>query len=309
MRVPIRVGLILATVALLAACGSVAAPGASGPRVHPGGTQLVARGGPPAGSRAEAVTLARLMLSRLRLPVGARRLPSARMPLSLRSPSMWGGAAGQLDLHQIYELWQPMDAVAAVLTARVPAGMSQAGTGEGAGPSGVTSMEVSYTPRSVPAGIYMSQLVLTVVPAGSGGSMVRADAQVIWFPPRTAAEYIDPARYHVLAITVTIYGRRLHTMHKVVTSQAVITRLAGVLNRSPVRPVQTIGCPLVFADDRLAFAVSRQARPVVVVVATRWPCEGAQIRVSGRLQPPLEDAGTVVTTADQVLGVTPRPPG
>ena len=309
MRVPVRVGLALATVALLAACGSVAAPVATGPRVHPGGTQLVARGGPPAGSRAEAVTLARLMLSRLRLPAGARRLPSAPVPPSLRSPSLWAGAAGQLDLHQIYELRQPMDAVAQFLTARVPAGMSQAGTGEGAGPSGVTSMAVSYTPRSVPAGIYMAQLVLTVVPAGSGGSMVRADAQVIWFPPRTAAEHIDPARYHVLAITVTIYGRRLHTLHKVVTSQAVITRLAEALNRSPVRPVQTISCPFVFADYRLAFAVFRQARPVVVVVATRWPCEGAQIRVSGRLQPPLEDAGTVVTTADQVLGVTPRPPG
>jgi hypothetical protein len=308
MRVSIRVGLILATVALLAACGSLASPVASGPRVHPGDTQLAARGGPPAGSRAEAVTLARLMLSGLRLPVGARRLPSAPVLPSLRSPSLWGGAAGQLDLHQIYELRQPMDAVAAVLTARVPAGMSQAGTGEGAGPSGVTSMEVSYTPRSVPAGIYMAQLVLTVV-AASGGSMVRADAQVIWFPPRTAAEHIDPPRYHVLAITVTIYGRRLRTMHKVVTSQAVITRLAEALNRSPVQPVQVPNCPDIFADYRLAFAVSRQARPVVVVVATRWPCEGAQIRVSGRLQLPLEDAGTVVTTADQVLGVTPRPPG
>jgi hypothetical protein len=227
-------------------------------------------------------------------------------PSSLRSPSLWGGAADQLDLHQTYELRQPMAAAAAVLTARVPAGMSQAGTGEGSGPSGVTSMEVSYTPRSVPAGIYMAQLVLTVVPAGSGGSMVRADVQVIWFPPRTAAEHIDPARYHALAITVTFYGRRLHTMHKVVTSQAVITRLAEALNRSPVRPVQTIGCPLVFAEYRLAFAVSRRARPAVVVMASRWPCEGAQIRVSGRLQPPLEDAGTVVTTADQVLGGTPR---
>jgi hypothetical protein len=309
MRVPIRVGLVLATAGLLAACGSVAVPVASGPGVHAGGIRLVARGGPPAGSRAEAVTLARLMLSRLRLPAGARRLPSMPVPPSLRSPLLWGGAADQLDLHQIHGLRQPADAVAAVLTSRVPAGMSQAGTGEGAGPSGVTSMAVSYAPRSVPAGIYMAQLVLTVVPAGSGGSIVRADAQVIWFPPRTAAEHINPARYHVLAITVTSYGRRLHTIHKVVRSQTVITRLAEALNRSPVRPVQTISCPLVFADYRLGFAVSRQARPVVVVMATRWPCEGAQIRVSGRLQPPLEDAGTVVTIADHVLGVTPRPPG
>jgi hypothetical protein len=308
MRVPIRVGSVLAAVALLAACGSVAAPAAAGPRVHPGGARLAAREGPLAGSRAEAVALARLMLSRVRLPAGARRLPSAPVPPSLRSASLWIGAADQVDLYQIYQLRQPMDAVAAFVAARGPAGMSYAGTGEGSGPSGVTIMEVSYTPRSVPAGIYMAQLVLTVVRAGSGGSLVRADGQVIWFPPRTAAEYIDPARYHVLAITVTIYGHRLQTMHKVVTSQAVIARLAEVLNRSPVQPVQTISCPLIFADYRLAFAVSRQAGPVVVVVATQWACEGAQIRVSGRLQPPLEDAAAVVTIADHVLGVTPRPP-
>jgi hypothetical protein len=308
LRIPIRVGSVLAAMALLAACGSAAAPVATGPRVHPGSIQLAASGGPPAGSRAEAATLARLMLSRLHLPAGARRLPSAPVPPSLRSASLWIGAADQLDLHQIYQLRQPVAAVAAVLAARVPAGMSYAGTGKGGGPSGVTIMDVGYTPRSVPAGIYAAQLVVTVVPAGSGGSLARADAQVIWFPPRTAAEYIDPARYHVLAITATIYGRRLQTLHKVVTSQAVITRLAEALNRSPVQPVQTISCPLIFAYYRLAFAVSRHAGPVVVIMATQSPCEGAQIRVSGRLQPPLQDAGAVVTTADQALGVTPRPP-
>src|SRR5258708_24570491 len=59
MKVPIKVGLVLAAVALLAACGSVAAPVASGPRVHPGRPQLVATGGPPAGRPARAGTPAR----------------------------------------------------------------------------------------------------------------------------------------------------------------------------------------------------------------------------------------------------------
>jgi hypothetical protein len=306
MRVPIRAGSVLAAMALLAACGSVAAPAATGPRVHTSGTELAASGGPPAGNRAEAATLARLMLSRLHLPPGARRLAS--VPPSLRSTALWFGAADQLDLHQVYQLRQPIAAVAAVLAAHAPAGMRYAGTGKGGGPSGVTLMEVSYTPRSVPAGIDATQLVVTVVPAGSGGSLMRADAQVIWFPPRTAAEYIDPARYHVLTITASIYGRRFQTLHKVVTSQAVITRLAEALNRSPVQPVQTLSCPEIFAYYRLAFAVSRRAAPVVVVMASQEPCEGAQIRVSGRQQPPLEDAAAVVTTADQALGITSRPP-
>jgi hypothetical protein len=308
MGVPIRAGLVLAIAVALAACGSVVAPMASGPQTHPGGTQLAsARRGPPAGSRAEAATLARLMLSRLRLPAGARRLPPVPVPRSVSGPGLWAGAFAALDLHQLFELRQPMDAVAAVLTAYVPAGMSQASTGEAAGPGGVTMREVGYTARSVPAGVYAAQLVLTVAPARSGGSLVRADAQVIWFPPRTAAEYIDPARYHVLTITVTIANPRQHTIRKVMTSRAVITRLAEALNRSRAEPVTIANCASIFAAYRLAFAVSRQSRPVVVVSATRSPCGGIQIRVGGRMQPPLQDAGTVAATADRLLGVTPGP--
>ncbi|MGO8961936.1 MAG: hypothetical protein ACLQFR_31875 [Streptosporangiaceae bacterium] len=137
--------------------------------------------------------------------------------------------------------------------------------------------------------------------------MLRADAQVIWFPPRPAAEYIDPARYHVVMIAVTLSGPRLRTIRKVVTSTAVIARLAGILNRSHVDPVLTISCPLAVATYRVGFAVSRRSLPAVVVTATRSPCEGAGVRVGGRLQPPLEDAGAVVAAVDQVLGVTPQP--
>jgi hypothetical protein len=314
MRVPVRAALVLAAVASVAACGSVAAPVVSGPRAHTGGTRLVpARPGPPAGSHAEAAALARLMLSRLRLPPGARRLPPAPGPPLVRRPDLWAGAAASLDLHQLFALRQPMDAVAAVVVAHAPAGMTWHSTGGLLGPADrlrpvdVTSSEVGYMARSVPAGVYAAQLVLTLAQTRSGGSVVRADAQVIWFPPRTAAEYIGPGRYHVLAITVTVAGARQHTVRKVVTSQAAITRLAEALNRSPVQPVLIANCPMIFADYRLAFAVSRLSRPAVVVSATRNPCEGAQIRAGGRMQPPLEDEGTVVAVADQLLGVTPEP--
>jgi len=307
MRVPVRAGLVLAAVALLAACGSVAAPIVSGPHVHPGGTRLVlASPGPPAGSRAEAVTLARRMLSRLRMPAGARRLPPP-VPRPLREPDLWAGAAAALDLHQLFEPRQPVGAVAAGLMAQVPAGMSLGSTGALVEPAGVASREVGYAARQVPAGVYAAQLVVTVASARSGGSWVRADAQVIWFPPRTAAEYIDLARYHVLAIAVEIASPRQHTVHKVVTSRAVISRLAGALNRAPVQPVAVPNCPAIFAYYRLAFAVSRHSRPGVVVLATRGPCGGAQIRAGGQQQPPLEDDGAVVTAVDRLLGVTPGP--
>ena len=64
---------------------------------------------------------------------------------------------------------------------------------------------------------------------------------------------------------------------------------------------------MIFADYRLAFAVARGSRPAVVVFATRQPCEGAQIRVGGRGQPPLQDEGAVIAIADRLLGFSPRP--
>jgi hypothetical protein len=303
------IGILVTVViaASLAACATVAAPHAGGP---PRGVTASdpAVPGPPGGSRAEAAALAGRLLSLLRLPVGARRLPATSVPPSLREPATAAaGASASLDLYRLFAAPQPLDALAAALAARVPAGLSLGGTGQGGGPDGVTMREVDYAPGSLPAGIYSAQLVLTMVPAASGGSLLRADAQVIWYPSRTAAEFIDPARYHVLTVAVTVYGRGERTINRVVTSRAVISQLAGALNRSLAEPPLTLSCPLIFADYRLALAASRHSRPAVVVTATRWPCGGTGITVGGRAQPPLADNGAVVAIADRALGINPQP--
>jgi hypothetical protein len=126
---------------------------------------------------------------------------------------------------------------------------------------------------------------------------------VTWYPPRTAAEYIDPARYHVLSVTVMVSGGRPHTVHAVVTSQAFITRLATALDRSQAEPDITLACPADFADYQLAFSVSRHSRPVVVVWSSQSGCGGAQVTVDGRQQPSLADDGTVAALVDQVVSV------
>jgi hypothetical protein len=318
MRAPVLTSAIqavataLAAAVTLAACGSVTTPPATGADSPPGGTPPAvttrpASGnpGPPAGSRAEAAALARLLLSRLILPPGATRLPQTALPPSLTGTAFAGAdVTPSLDQYQLFALRQPMGAAAAFLAAHVPAGTAQGGTGSGSGPGGVTMQDVTYLAQHVPAGIAGAQLVLTVVPASSGGSLLRADAQIIWYPPRTAAEYIDPDRYHVLSITVSVYGRRPHTVHKVVTSRAFIARLAAALNRMQAEPLGVIACPAIFADYRLSFSVSRSSRPVVVVSANETGCGGASITVNGHQQPPLADRGTIAALADQVVTVT-----
>jgi hypothetical protein len=314
--------LVLATAATLTACGAAAlppttAPSHPGDAVHPSRTthpddtthpsrsaHATAIPGPPAGSQAEAAALARQLLSRVPLPPGAAPLPQTPLPRSLTWRTYPGTEViPSLDQYRLFALRQQMGAAAAFLAARVPAGMGNGGTGSG-GLDGSTMQDVTYLAQSVPAGIAGAQLVLTVVPASAGGSLLRVDAQVVWYPPRTAAEYIDPARYHVLSITVVIYGGRPHTVHKVVTSRAFIARLAELLDRLQAEPIGPVACPAIFADYQLAFSLSRHGRPIVVVSTNEIGCGGSGISVNGRQQPPLADDGGVAALADQEVSVT-----
>jgi hypothetical protein len=320
MRLATGAILVLAAILTLTACGSATAPpqAASGPSPSPGDSgpaaairpdaarPASATPGPPSGTRSQAAALAQGLLSRLILPSGADRLPQSALPPSLTG-AVYAGAVvtPSLDQYRLYALPQSMDTAAAFLAARVPAGLAGGGTGQYGNSRGVTEMNVTYLDQQVPDGIAGAQVVVSVVPASSGGSLLRADAQVIWYPPRTAAEYIDPARYHVLSITVTIWGRRMHTVRKVVTSQAFIARLAQALNRMQAEPLGTTGCPAIFAEYQLAFSVSRHSPPVVVVSANDAGCGGAGITVNGRQQPPLTDDGArIAALTDQVVNVT-----
>jgi hypothetical protein len=157
----------------------------------------------------------------MRLANGARRLPQTPLPPSLTAPAYgYAGGSASLDQYQLSVLAQPVGTAAALLAARVPPGMGDGGT-DGGG----TTQDVSFLARSVPAGIASAQLVLTIAPASSGGSLLRADAQVIWYPPRSAAEYIDPARYHLMSLTVTIFDLGFHHARPAVDNAALTDNL------------------------------------------------------------------------------------
>jgi len=300
MRLLIRTVLILAAAAALAACGTATAP-------HPRDPQATAMpSGPPPGSRAEAAALGGLLLSKLRLPPGTMPRPARSWPASLGEPPL--GCAGSTvfaDVHRLFAVAEPVASVVATWSAHAPAGLVLDGTGQVSSPATGLWQEVSYTFTPVPAGIACAQVVVAVRPAASGASLLRADAQVSWYPPRTFAEYIDPGHYHVLTVTATIatiHGR-VRTVHAVVTSQALITRQAEALDRSQAWPPAALSCPVILVRYQLAFSISRHSRPDVVVSAG---CGGTGITVDGQPQPSL-DGGVTAAIAGQVLRMTSRP--
>jgi hypothetical protein len=228
------------------------------------------------------------------------------LPYALRHPASSIAAAGSVDSHRLFTLQQPMPAIHRFLLAHVPAGMRLFANGQLSRPAGVPVQNVSYAPRSVPAGIYQAELV-TVVVAGPGGTaLLRADAQVIWFPPRTTAEHLDPADFHRVTISARVLNPRPHTVTRIVTSPAVIVRLASLLNRLPAAPDLSLSCPAAAATYRVAFATGAARAPETIVTADG--CLTDQITVNGTAGPALWDRSEkLVAAASQLLRVKPQP--
>jgi hypothetical protein len=64
-------------------------------------------------------------------------------------------------------------------------------------------------------------------------------------------------------------------------------------------------CPAISARCRLAFSVSGDRRPAVVVSANPVSCGGTGITIAGKTQPALDDQGAVAVIVDQALHLRP----
>jgi hypothetical protein len=223
--------VVTAAAVFTAGCGQVPS-GDLPPRGRPAATQgREPAGGPPAGSRSQARALAEKLLSQLELPSGARAVgPRVLPPQQLPQPSIPSGGTHRAAIYGLFLLRQPMGTVQSFLEAHVPTGMRLSGYGQSADPGGATSGQgrtadpgvtdeyVSFQPRSLPGGIYLAELDTAVVPGADGGSILRADAAVTWYPHRSAAEHVDPLRARAVRIWVQLLNPRTHTVTRTVTS-------------------------------------------------------------------------------------------
>ena len=289
--------MVMAMAAILAGCGTAHAPG-------PGARHVVAavhRGGP----RAKADAYARRLLARLRLPGHAHRLPwPARLPGSLR-PMLPADLHDVTDLHVLYRLGSAPAVVDRYLVAHVPAGMRAGDSGQSGSGGITTGYYVGYNPAALPAWLYQATLATTVVHRPGRGSLVRVDAQVAWYPRRSAAEHVDPSRYR--AVTATAPTRLTgppRTLTRTFTSPAVVARLAALVNGWPAMPDIVLNCPAIRTSSLLY-------RLVFVPASSRWPaisitsdgCLSSGVKAGGHGQPALDDGGKLVTTLDRLLGL------
>jgi hypothetical protein len=150
-----------------------------------------------------------------------------------------------------------------------------------------------------------AELDVAVVPAPGGGSLVRADAEAIWYPARSAAEQADPARYRAAVVSVAMFGPRRRTVTRTITSGPWIARLARLVNSLHAAPYQPANCPAIVASYRITFVPAAPPEPRAVV--TPSGCLTVGVTVAGAAQPPLWGGAGLIGAAKRLLHIKTLP--
>jgi hypothetical protein len=292
MRVRQMAGAIM--VVALAGCGTATALPTAGHRTGH-------RGGPPSGTRAESLRLARKLMARNILPPSARRLPQHPVPPGLRQVALQDGVKSSVDIYRLFAVPASMRQTAAYIGKHAPAGMKPGGSGSTGGRDGITEMDVSYFLNRSPKGISSAGLSDTIVPAPHGGALLRVDVQVIWYPPRSAAEYLAVKDYRAVQIDawLSLSGRHVR---RTFTSHAILGKLTRLLNGLPASPGGIFPCPLATVSYQLTFEPA-PGHPKAVVNTSG--CAFDTISVGGATAPSLADFGQLATLAGKIMHIHP----
>lgn len=242
-----------------------------------------------AGNMARAYALR--LLAKLRLPSGTRLAAWPAQPGRLPQPVLASWPTNAVTAQALYRAGASMGPVDWFLLRHVPAGMRP----RWAYPANGDDRFVLDVPARLPLGVAQASLAVVVIPRGSG-SLIRAEAQVVWYPPRSAAEYVLPDRYRSVTVTVPAASgaRRGATVTQTFTSRALIAELATLLNRLPgMLPTAALGCPPMAASGsgvpppyRVVFTPRSRGWPAIA--AAPLGCWDGGVVVGGHRQPALD---------------------
>lgn len=298
-RFAITAATVAGTVMVAAACGAIPGPGPE----RPTGRVPVTTGklsSQSSDSRAGAQAYGRRLLASLRLPPGARVVPWPAKPPAGLSPNTPAILTDTIDLRVLYRLGAPTGAVNDFLLAHRPGGLTLDANGSDSHFATVTSEFVSFAPRALPAGIYSAELDATLKPAPGGGTLLRADAQVAWFPPRRGAVRIHAADYKSVTVTRSRADGR-DKRSRTVSGPRQVGKLVALYNRLHGAPDVITSCPASGTSTieyQLTFHPA-DAAPSVVLSPTN--CFGVGVTIDGHSEPDLYPATAVIAAASRTV--------
>jgi hypothetical protein len=307
-RKPSRSALLSSTIALVLAAGYA----------NSGQSQTISTANPaaaaaPSGGPSLAKSVARSLLEALMLPSDAKPISDVPRSLSMRFAGSTPATPNLVELARTYGL---AGAPQAVLDAiRPPAVMRPSGSGSAGHhapgqPEIETSWYVTFEARPS-AGVQSETLSLATIAAPGGGTLLRAEAQVVWTSERPAAERV-PAGVSSIELTRRSVDRQI-SLRRTISAAHQVKPIVTVIDRLPIVQPGTTACPdarvgptliITFrgpAHEALAQAVQRAGGEVA-------NCNPMYFSVRGHEEDPLAQGATVIALIDRMLGIRGLPP-
>jgi hypothetical protein len=258
---------------------------------------------------AEAGGFAQRMLSAVVVPAGSQRLPPRLDPAFLRTSAGHMVQNGpSVSPSRLYRLPMPVAAAITFVQAHLPPGEVNPGWGKyffGPGNS-ITEQYVYASERNVPPGIDTGVLQYNVVPGPAGTSVLQVSAQVIWYPPRPAAEDFAAASFR--AVTVTGPPGAGRPVARTFSSRRVIGELVGLLDSLHVSTANLRDCGLLGGDgSALELLPAPGHQPPV---HAQWGlCNDYWISLGASSEPPLQGPNAALNALIARLLRAPCRPG
>jgi hypothetical protein len=244
---------------------------------------------PPSGAGNQARTYALGLLAKLKLPDETQQATWPAQPDRLTQPSLPYWPTYAVTAQTLYRTAASTELVDQFLTTHVPTGMRLRWTYP---PYINNARNLLDVPAHLPPGIAHASLAVVVIPRGSG-SLIRAEVQVVWYPPRSAMEYIYPDRYRSVTVTVPVASTtsRGATVTRTFTSGTVIEQFATLLNRLPGMLPLAFSCPMMTSGlppspYRIVFTPESRRWPKIA--ASPVGCYAGGVVVGGQRQPTLD---------------------
>jgi hypothetical protein len=303
---------VMIVVLLLAGCGSTSRTAADG---HGGAvtvsdhryTHLPAGAHGPVLARA----VARSLVDAFGVPSDAvalasvpRSSPVAYAPERLATPNL-------VDVHRIWRVPGSPRKILSLVRHSHPAGLQINGGGSGGHhapgqPEIETSWWVTFQahPRS---GLGSQTLTISMIAAPKGGTLLRADGQVVWLSTRSPAERV-PADVSGIEVTQRSVDRQI-SLRRTIGAASSVKAIIAAIDRLPIvqpgtwvcpeEPVEPVEVHLSFRDHTgnvLAQAVQAAGSEV-------GNCSPMYFTIKGHEQKPLAEGANVIDTVSQILGV------
>ena len=256
-----------------------------------------------AANERHAHTAAARMMAALNLPPGA--IPTRVDPLGsalLSRPPAAPATPTLVDRHAFWRVPGRPSAVLAWIEAHPPAGSKHDMSGASARPGGVTATWDGYGFGPLAGILSYRELTVEVAQATSGGTALRADAEVVWVVVRSSAERV-PDSVKTIGITSHRLGKPPSATYTV-TSSVQVHKIVAFVNRLPLAQPGVRACPADLGPlVQLDFRGAASATPIAIATADGSGCGLVTLRLRGRTEPPLTGGPHLIAWLESVLGM------